>query len=100
NISSTEVEGVIYKHPDVLEVAVIAVPDDKWGEVPKALVVRKEGSTLTEEELIRFCRDNMAHYKAPKSVEFMSSLPRTATGKLQKYKLRETYWAGKKKRVQ
>ncbi len=100
NISSTEVEGVIYKHPEVLEVAVIAVPDEKWGEVPKALVVRKEGSKLTEEELIQFCRDNMAHFKAPKSVEFVSSLPRTATGKLQKYKLREAYWTGRRKRVQ
>lgn len=99
NISSTEVEGVIYKHPDVLEVAVIAVPDEKWGEVPKALVVRKEGATVTEEELIQFCRDRMAHFKAPKSVEFVDSLPRTATGKLQKYKLREKYWAGRQKRV-
>jgi fatty-acyl-CoA synthase len=99
NISSTEVEGVIYQHPSVLEVAVIGVPDEKWGEVPKALVVLKEGAHLTEEELIRFCRDRMAHFKAPKSVEFVDSLPRTSTGKLQKFKLREKYWQGKERRV-
>ena len=99
NISSTEVEGVIYQHPSVLEAAVIGVPDDKWGEVPKALVVLKEGASLTEEELIRFCRDRMAHFKAPKSVEFVDSLPRTATGKLQKFKLREKYWQGRERRV-
>lgn len=100
NISSTEVEGVIYKHPAVLETAVIAVPDEKWGEVPKALVVLKEGMTLTESELIAYCRDNMAHFKAPKSVAFIDALPRTATGKLQKFKLREQYWQGKTRRVQ
>ncbi len=99
NISSTEVEGVIYQHPAVLEAAVIGVPDEKWGEVPKALVVLKEGDSLTEEELIRFCRDRMAHFKAPKSVEFVDSLPRTATGKLQKFKLREKYWRGRERRV-
>ncbi|MDI3327275.1 MAG: long-chain-fatty-acid--CoA ligase [Alicyclobacillaceae bacterium] len=100
NISSTEVEGVIYQHPDVLEAAVIAVPDDTWGEVPKALVVVKPGASLTEKELIQFCRDRLAHFKTPKSVEFVDSLPRTATGKLQKFKLRERYWQGKEKRVQ
>lgn len=99
NISFTEVEGVIYQHPAVLEAAVIGVPDEKWGEVPKALVVLKEGDSLTEEELIRFCRDRMAHFKAPKSVEFVDSLPRTATGKLQKFKLREKYWRGRERRV-
>ncbi|MDI3256351.1 MAG: long-chain-fatty-acid--CoA ligase [Kyrpidia sp.] len=100
NISSTEVEGVIYQHPAVLEAAVIAVPDDQWGEVPKALVVLKPGASLSEGELMAYCRDRLAHFKAPKSVEFVESLPRTATGKLQKFKLREQYWIGKKKRVQ
>lgn len=99
NISTTEVEGVIYQHPAVLECAVIGVPDEKWGEVPKALVVLKEGASLSEEELIRFCRDRMAHFKAPKSVEFVDSLPRTSTGKLQKFKLREKYWRGRDRRV-
>ncbi|BCJ88187.1 long-chain-fatty-acid--CoA ligase [Effusibacillus dendaii] len=97
NISSTEVEGVIYKHPAVLEAAVIAVPDEKWGEVPKAIIVLKEGSTLTEQELIQFCRDRMAHFKCPKSVDFVDSLPRTATGKLQKFRLREKYWQGNRR---
>lgn len=100
NISSTEVESVLYKHLDVLEAAVIGVPDDTWGEVPKALVVRKENATVTEEELIQFCRDQMAHFKAPKSVRFVETLPRTATGKLQKFKLREQYWQEKTRRVQ
>ncbi|MBE3553090.1 MAG: long-chain-fatty-acid--CoA ligase [Kyrpidia tusciae] len=100
NISSTEVEGVIYQHPAILEAAVIAVPDEKWGEVPKALVVVKPGFSLTELELIEYCRERLAHFKAPKSVEFVESLPRTATGKLQKFKLREAYWKGARKRVQ
>ncbi|WP_066066674.1 long-chain-fatty-acid--CoA ligase [Neobacillus soli] len=97
NISSTEVEGVLYKHPDVLETAVIAIPDEKWGEVPKAIIVLKPGAHVTEEEMIHFCRANMAHFKAPKAVEFVESLPKTATGKLQKYRLRELYWNGPKK---
>lgn len=70
------------------------------GEVPKALVVVKPGFSLTELELIEYCRERLAHFKAPKSVEFVESLPRTATGKLQKFKLREAYWKGARKRVQ
>ncbi len=97
NISSTEIEDVLYKHPAVREVAVIAVPDDKWGEVPKAIVVRQPGVNVTEKELITFCRNNMAHFKAPKSVDFINELPKTATGKVQKYRLREKYWQGVKK---
>jgi fatty-acyl-CoA synthase len=97
NISSTEVEGVLYKQPDVLEVAVIAIPDDKWGEVPKAIIVLQPGAKVTEEEIIHFCRSNLAHFKAPKAVEFVESLPKTATGKLQKYRLREMNWKGPKK---
>lgn len=95
NISSTEIEGVLYKHPDVLEVAVIAVPDEKWGEVPKAIIVLKDGSNVTEQEMIDYCRTNMAHFKTPKSFEFVEALPKTATGKLQKFLLREMYWKGK-----
>lgn len=97
NISSTEVEGVLYKHPDVMEAAVIAIPDEKWGEVPKAIIVLQPGANVKEEEIIHFCRSEMAHFKAPKAVEFVESLPKTATGKLQKYRLREMYWKGQKK---
>ncbi|MDR7080486.1 fatty-acyl-CoA synthase [Neobacillus niacini] len=97
NISSTEIEGILYKHSDVLETAVIAIPDEKWGEVPLAIIVLQPGATVTEEEIISFCRSNMAHFKAPKEVEFVVSLPKTATGKLQKYRLREMYWKGTKK---
>jgi fatty-acyl-CoA synthase len=100
NVSSIEVEGALYKHPGVLEAAVIAVPDDRWGEAPKALVVAKAGAKLTENELIEFCRGKLAHYKCPKSVDFVDSLPRTATGKVQKSVIRERYWQGREKRVQ
>ena len=97
NISSTEVEGVLYKHPSVLEVAVIAIPDDKWGETPKALIVLHPDTNVTEKEMIDYCRSQMAHFKAPSSVEFVKSLPKTATGKLQKNRLREMHWIGAKK---
>lgn len=97
NISSTEVEGVLYKHPDVMEVAVIAIPDEKWGEVPKAIIVLHPNATVTEEAVISYCRSEMAHFKAPKAVEFVEVLPKTATGKLQKFRLREMYWSGTKK---
>ena len=99
NISSIEVEGMLYKHPSVLEAACIAIPDEKWGEVPAALVVFKPGQTATEAEIIQFCRDNLAHYKCPKSVSFIDQLPRTATGKIQKNLLRDKYWQGRGKRV-
>jgi fatty-acyl-CoA synthase len=99
NISSVEVEAILYEHPAVLEAAVIGIPDAKWGEVAKALVVLKPGQRLAEHELIDFCRDRMAHFKAPKSVEFIAALPKTATGKIQKFALREPYWQGLEKRV-
>ena len=92
NISSPDIEDALYKHPAVLECAVIGVPHQKWGETPKALVVLREGETATEDDIIAFCRDNLAHFKCPTSVEFRTELPRTATGKLQKFKLRESYW--------
>jgi fatty-acyl-CoA synthase len=100
NISSVEVEAMLYEHPAVLEAAVVGVPDSKWGEVPKALVVLKPGQQTSEQALIAFCRNHMAHFKAPKSVEFVTELPKTATGKVQKFALREQYWAGHNKRVQ
>jgi len=98
NISTVEVENTIYRHPDVMEVAVIPVPDPKWGEVPKAFVVPKPNRNPTAEDIIAFCKENLARFKAPKSVEF-GALPKTATGKIQKFKLREKEWQGKKRRV-
>jgi fatty-acyl-CoA synthase len=89
NVSSIEVEDVLYQHPAVEEAAVIGVPDDRWGETVKALVVLRPGREVSEEDLIEFCRLRMAHFKCPTSVERRESLPRTATGKLQKFKLRE-----------
>ena len=99
NISSIEVEDAIFSHPEVSEVAVIGVPDEKWGETVKALVVRSPESSLDEKALIAYCRNNLAHYKCPTSVEFRNELARTATGKLQKYKLRSPYWQGRDKLV-
>jgi Acyl-CoA synthetases (AMP-forming)/AMP-acid ligases II len=99
NVSSIEVEDCLFQHPAVLEAAVIGVPDDKWGETIKALVVLRPGQASTERELIDFCRSRMAHFKCPTSVEIRDALSRTATGKLQKFKLREPYWAGRDRRV-
>ena len=97
NVSSIEVEDVLFSHEVVTEVAVIGVPDDKWGETVKALVV--VDSEITEQELIDYCREKLAHYKCPTSIEFRDELARTATGKLQKYKLRAPYWEGQDKQV-
>jgi fatty-acyl-CoA synthase len=99
NISSPEIEDALYKHPAVLECAVIGVPSEKWGETPKALIVLRAGVTAEEEEIIAFSRQHLAHFKCPTSVEFVESLPRTATGKLQKFVIREQYWAGVERRV-
>ena len=94
NVSSIEVEDAIFQHPDVAEVAVIGIPDEKWGELVTALVVTVPGSTLTEAEVIAWTKTKLAGYKCPKKVEFRTELARTSTGKLQKFKLREPYWAG------
>ncbi len=99
NISSVEVENCLFSHPAVFECAVVAVPDPTWGEVPKAVVVLKPGARATEEELIAYCRERMAHFKAPKSVEFRESLPKSGTGKILKREIREAYWQGYTKRV-
>jgi fatty-acyl-CoA synthase len=98
NISTIEVEQTIIKHPAVLECAVIAIPDEKWGERPKAFVTLKESHSIAEEELIAFCRNNLAHFKCPDKVEFCE-LPKTSTGKVQKYLLREKEWEVKEKRI-
>src|SRR3954449_6162916 len=92
NVSSIEVEDVVFSHPAVAEVAVIGIPDDKWGELVTAIVVRAEGQEVTAEEIIAHCRGKIAGYKIPKRVEFRDELARTATGKIQKFKLRESFW--------
>ncbi|MBP2337068.1 acyl-CoA synthetase (AMP-forming)/AMP-acid ligase II [Saccharothrix coeruleofusca] len=99
NVSSIEVEDALFAHPAVAEVAVIGVPHEKWGETIKALVVLAEGASATEAELIAHCKRRLAGYKAPTSVEFRAAIPRTATGKIQKFKLREPYWAGLDRKV-
>jgi fatty-acyl-CoA synthase len=98
NISSVEVEQVIVRHPSVLEVAVIGIPDDRWGERPKAFVTLADGASADEAELIAFCRERLAHYKCPDRIEF-TALPKTSTGKVQKVVLREAEWQGREKRV-
>ena len=98
NISTVEVENVIFQHPDVMEVAVVAVPDPKWGEVPKAFVVAKPDTNPSAEDIIIFCRDKIARFKIPKHIEF-GELPKTSTGKIMKYRLREKEWQGFEKKV-
>ncbi len=88
NISTIEVEGVLYQHPDVVEAAVVARPDEKWGETPCAFINLKEGSAVTDKEVIAFCRERLAHFKCPRTVVF-GALPKTSTGKIQKFVLRE-----------
>ena len=92
NISSLEVEKTLLAHPAVQEAAVIALKDDKWGEVPKGCVMLKTGAAATESELIEFCRARLAHYKCPRSIDFFESLPKTATGKVLRRELRQKYW--------
>jgi fatty-acyl-CoA synthase len=99
NVSSIEVEDAIFSHEAVAEVAVIGVPDDRWGETIKALVVVAEGQTVTQAEIIAWCKERMARFKAPTSVDFVADIPRTATGKVQKFKLREPYWAGVERQI-
>ncbi len=99
NVSSIEVEDCLFSHPAVAEVAVIGVPSDRWGETVKALVVVAEGEQVTEKEIITHCKERLAGYKAPTSVEFREAIPRTATGKIQKFKLRQEYWEGRERQV-
>jgi acyl-CoA synthetase (AMP-forming)/AMP-acid ligase II len=98
-VSSIEVEDVIFRHPDVAEVAVIGIPDERWGELVTALVVTVAGSTLSADDVIAWTKQRLAGYKCPKRVEFRTELARTATGKLQKFKLREPFWAGHTRQV-
>ncbi|MCI0353012.1 MAG: long-chain fatty acid--CoA ligase, partial [Acidobacteriales bacterium] len=101
NISSIEVEKAIFAHPAVFECAVVAAPDPKWGEIPVAIVVLKDGQTVTAEALTEFLSCRIAKFKMPRSIEFSKDpLPKTGTGKIVKRALREQFWTGKAKRVQ
>jgi long-chain acyl-CoA synthetase len=99
NIYPAEVESALFGHPAVADVAVIGVPDATWGEAVKAMVVRKPGAAATSEELIQFARERIAHYKAPRSVDFVEALPRTPTGKILKRELRKPFWVGQERQV-
>jgi len=101
NISSLEVEKAIFAHPDVFECAVVAAPDEKWGEVPVAVVVRKPGAVVTSDELLEFLKERLGKFKLPRIITFSEEpLPKTGTGKIRKMLLRERFWEGKEKRVQ
>lgn len=99
NISSKEVEEVIFRHPAVQEVAVIGVPDEEWGESVKAIVALKPGLKATEQEIIDFCKDFLSSFKKPKSVDFLDELPKNPAGKVHKAELRERYWRGREKKI-
>ncbi|WP_340002621.1 long-chain-fatty-acid--CoA ligase [Oceanobacillus sp. FSL K6-0127] len=99
NISSIEVENILYEHPAVIEAAAISIPHEKWGETPHAVVVVRDGATVTEEEIIAFARERLAHYKAPTSVSFVEELPKTGSGKIQKAHLRNEFWKNKDRMV-
>jgi long-chain acyl-CoA synthetase len=100
NVYPAEVENAVHEHPAIGEAAVIGVPDDQWGEAVMAIVVLKPGASVSEADLIAFTRDRIAHFKAPKRVEFRDTpLPRSASGKILRRELREPYWAGKERRV-
>jgi fatty-acyl-CoA synthase len=101
NISSIEVEKAIFAHPEVFECAVVAAPDETWGEIPAAIVVRKPGSTLTSDQLLEFLKARLGKFKLPRIIAFSAEpLPKTGTGKIRKLVLREQFWQGKTKRVQ
>jgi len=99
NIYPAEVENAIFGHADVADVAVIGVPDRKWGEAVKAVVVKKPGRDPKPDEIIAYARERIAGFKAPKSVDFIDALPRNPSGKILRRELREKYWAGKERRV-
>src|SRR3989339_2259579 len=100
NVDSTEGENILYMHPAVLECAVVGVPDEKWGEAVKGIVVLKPACKATEEELITFCKERIARYKSPKSIDFILVLPKTGSGKIEKKKLRDPYWTNREKKIQ
>jgi fatty-acyl-CoA synthase len=99
NISTVEVEQAIASHPAVLECAVIGIPDEKWGERPKVFVIVRDNHSVTEAEIIAHVRRRLAKFKAPDRVEFLTELPKTSTGKIQKYQLKDKEWAGHAQRI-
>jgi len=99
NVYPAEVENGIFGHPEVADVAVIGIPDDKWGEAVKAIVVAKEGTNPSPESIIAWAKERIAGYKCPKSVDFIAELPRNPSGKILRKDLREPYWEGQERRV-
>ena len=99
NVYPKEVEDVLYMHPAVLEAAVFGIPDPKWGETVKAAVALKKGMTATEDDMIEFCRQHLAGYKKPTSIDFIDSLPKNANGKIMRKDLKEAYWQGKARKI-
>jgi acyl-CoA synthetase (AMP-forming)/AMP-acid ligase II len=99
NIYPAEVESALFGHPAVADVAVIGVPDERWGEAVKAVVVKKTDASVTPGELIEWTRSKIAGYKLPKSIDFIDALPRNPTGKILKRELRKTYWADKERQI-
>jgi acyl-CoA synthetase (AMP-forming)/AMP-acid ligase II len=99
NVYPREVENALFEHPAVADVAVIGVPDEKWGESVKAIVVLREGKQARADDLVEFCKGRLARYKQPRSVDFVEALPRNASGKVLKKELREKYWQGHDRRV-
>jgi acyl-CoA synthetase (AMP-forming)/AMP-acid ligase II len=99
NIYPAEIERVLAEHPAIADVAVIGVPDERWGEVPRAVVVLKAGAALDPHDLVAWCRERLAAYKVPKAADIVSELPRNPTGKILKRELRKPYWAGRDRQV-
>ena len=99
NVYPAEVESAIYGHPDIADVAVIGVPDDKWGEAVKAVVVRRPGASLEADGVIAYAREKIAGFKCPKSVDFIDALPRNPSGKILRRELRAPYWEGRERQV-
>ena len=99
NVDPNVVENLLFQHPSVADVAVIGVPDERWGEAVKAVVVLRDGASATDEEIMDFCRGKLGGFERPRSVDFIDALPRNASGKVLKRELREPYWEGHDRRV-